>query len=79
MQTFALKGENKERVFKTIRTRFYPLLKSDPVDSLEELNKRFWHWLEEDYHRRVHASLDEKTPHMVIHSMPSLQRIIKVH
>lgn len=57
-----------ERFFKTVQTRFYPLLEADPVESLEELNERFWRWLEEDYHRRVHASLDGKTPHEVFHS-----------
>ena len=57
-----------ERFFKTVQTRFYPLLEADPVGSLEELNERFWRWLEEDYHRRVHASLDGKTPHEVFHS-----------
>ncbi|MFZ3580487.1 DDE-type integrase/transposase/recombinase, partial [Virgibacillus sp. DJP39] len=57
-----------ERIFKTIQTRFYPLLQADPVDSLEALNERFWRWLEEDYHRRVHASLDGKTPHEVYQS-----------
>jgi putative transposase len=56
-----------ERFFKTVQTRFYPLLEADPVGSLEELNERFWRWLEEDYHRRVHASLDGKTPHEVFH------------
>src|SRR5690606_14533965 len=57
-----------ERLFKTIQTRFYPLLKSDPAQSLEALNERFWQWLEEDYHRRPHASLDGKTPHEVFQS-----------
>lgn len=57
-----------ERFFKTVQTRFYPLLQADPAHSLEELNERFWRWLEEDYHRRVHASLEEKTPHEVFHS-----------
>ncbi|WP_080875216.1 IS481 family transposase [Oceanobacillus timonensis] len=57
-----------ERIFKTIQTRFYPLLQADPVDSLEELNERFWRWLEEKYHRRVHASLEGKTPHEVYQS-----------
>lgn len=57
-----------ERLFKTIQTRFYPLLQANPVHSLEELNERFWEWLEKDYHRRVHASLDGKTPHEVFHS-----------
>ncbi|MBW8352155.1 IS481 family transposase [Bacillus sp. IITD106] len=57
-----------ERFFKTVQTRFYPLLQANPVYSLEELNERFWLWLEEDYHRRVHASLEGKTPHGVFHS-----------
>ncbi|MGN8648395.1 IS481 family transposase [Gracilibacillus sp. HCP3S3_G5_1] len=68
-QPYDPKSKGKiERLFKTIQTRFYPLLKSDPVHSLEELNERFWQWLEEDYHRKPHASLDGKTPHEVFHS-----------
>jgi putative transposase len=57
-----------ERLFKTVQTRFYPLLQTEPAQSLEELNERFWRWLEEDYHRKVHASLEGKTPHEVFHS-----------
>ncbi|RKJ67380.1 IS481 family transposase [Butyricicoccus sp. 1XD8-22] len=57
-----------ERFFKTVQTRFYPLLQTDPVHSVEELNERFWRWLEEDYHRKVHASLEGKTPHEVFQS-----------
>lgn len=57
-----------ERLFKTVQTRFYPLLQAKPAQSLEELNERFWRWLEEDYHRKIHASLDGKTPHEVFHS-----------
>lgn len=45
-----------ERFFRTVRERFLPLL-PQPITSLEELNKSFWQWLEEDYHRRVHSSL----------------------
>ncbi|MCQ6282957.1 DDE-type integrase/transposase/recombinase [Bacillus sp. EB600] len=60
-----------ERLFKTVQTRFYPLLQIEPAQSLEELNERFWRWLEEDYHRRVHASLEGKTPHEVFHSQIS--------
>lgn len=51
-----------------MQTRFYPLLQAEPAHSLEEMNERFWRWFEEDYHRRVHASLDGKTPHEVFHS-----------
>lgn len=54
-----------ERFFKTVQTRFYPLLDMNPVHSLEELNERFWRWLEEDYHRNPHASLNGKTPHEI--------------
>src|SRR5690606_33635651 len=57
-----------ERLFRTIQTRFYPLLQSNHAHSLEELNERFWRWLEEDYHRRPHASLEGKTPHEVYQS-----------
>ena len=34
-----------------------PLL-SYPASSLDKLNRAFGKWLEEDYHRRVHSSLD---------------------
>ena len=54
-----------ERFFKTVQTRFYPLLDMNPVHSLEEMNERFWRWLEEDYHRKPHASLNGKTPHEI--------------
>jgi len=68
-QPYDPKSKGKiERLFKTVQTRFYPLLKSDPVHSLEELNNRFGRWLEEDYHRKPHASLGGKTPHQVFHS-----------
>lgn len=38
---------------------------------MEELNERFWQWPEKDYHRKVHASLEGKTPHEVFHSQMS--------
>lgn len=64
-----------ERFFKTVKTRFLPLLKLNPVDSIEELNQRFWQWLEEDYHRKVHASLD-MTPQDVFLSQVSRIRMV---
>jgi len=51
-----------ERFFRTVKTRFFSQLKMRPAKSLEELNERFWKWLEEDYHRKPHASLEGKTP-----------------
>ncbi|MED3647525.1 DDE-type integrase/transposase/recombinase [Halalkalibacterium halodurans] len=68
-QPYDPKSKGKiERFFKTVQTRFYPLLQVDPVHSLMKLNERFWQWLEKDYHRRSHASLDGKTPHEVFQS-----------
>lgn len=51
-----------ERYFGTCKTRFYTLLKAAPASSVEELNERFWRWLEAEYHRRPHASLEGKMP-----------------
>lgn len=68
-QPYDPKSKGKiERFFKTVQTRFYPLLQADPVKSLEKMNERFWQWLEGDYHRRSHASLDGKTPHEMFQS-----------
>lgn len=46
-----------ERFFRTVRMRFLSRLKVDEIKSLEELNLRFWQWLEEDYQRKIHSSL----------------------
>lgn len=51
-----------ERYFLTCKTRFYTLLEAEPARSIEELNERFWRWLEADYHRKPHASLGGKMP-----------------
>jgi transposase InsO family protein len=47
-----------ERFFGTVRRCFYPSLVNEPTNSLEELNKRFWEWLDQDYHRKVHAGIN---------------------
>jgi len=64
-----------ERFFGTVKTRFFPLLKQKPASSLDELNKRFWQWLEEDYHRKPHASLD-MTPQDMYLSQVSRIRMV---
>ncbi len=49
-------GKGKqERFFRTVKTRFLSTI--DTNLSLEELNERYWHWLDHDYHRREHSSL----------------------
>jgi transposase InsO family protein len=66
-----------ERWFRTVQTRFYPLLQIQSASSLEELNRRFWQWLEEDYHRKSHSSLDGKTPLNVYLSQVSRIRLVE--
>lgn len=46
-----------ERYFNTVRSRFLSRIDPTKLKSLEELNALYWQWLEEDYHRKVHASL----------------------
>jgi len=45
-----------ERFFLTVRKRFLSLLEPDTI-TIDELNLRFWRWLEEDYQRKIHSSL----------------------
>ncbi|SES71556.1 DDE-type integrase/transposase/recombinase [Anaerobranca gottschalkii] len=47
-----------ERFFLTMRKRFLPLLKEEDLTSIDNLNRKFWQWLEEDYHRKIHSSLN---------------------
>lgn len=52
-------GKGKiERFFRTVRLRFIPLLTDEDLSSIENLNNRFFQWLEEDYHRKKHSSID---------------------
>ena len=54
-------GKGKqERFFRTVRTRFLSTIDAENT-TLEDLNERYWRWLEEDYHRKKHSSLG-KTP-----------------
>jgi len=50
-----------ERFFSTVKKRFIPLLAKEDKSSLSNLNRAFFRWLEKDYHRKEHKSL-EKTP-----------------
>lgn len=56
-------GKGKqERFFRTVRMRFLPTLGPADFDSLEALNRRFWAWVEGEYHRAPHRGLDGETP-----------------
>jgi putative transposase len=51
-----------ERLFLTVRKRFLSQLDISDIKSLEDLNLRFWKWLDEDYHKKPHSSLNGLTP-----------------
>lgn len=46
-----------ERLFRTIRSQFIPL--STEAVSVEELNRRFSRWVEQEYHQRTHSSTNQ--------------------
>ena len=46
-----------ERFFRSVREQFLDTIEPAALRSLEQLNERFWHWLEHVYHRHEHSSL----------------------
>lgn len=51
-----------ERYFLRVQQDFQQRLALSPVTSLDELNARFWKWLEVDYHQRAHGGIEGQTP-----------------
>jgi transposase InsO family protein len=51
-----------ERFFRTVQMQFEAKLVFEPADSIEALNRRFWKWLEEEYHQREHSSMAGESP-----------------
>lgn len=56
-------GKGKqERFFRTVRMSFLPTLGPADFGSLDALNRRFWAWVEGEYHQSPHKGLDGTTP-----------------
>lgn len=51
-----------ERFFLTVQSDFEQRLLFEPARSLEELNERFWKWLQSEYHQRAHRALGGQSP-----------------
>lgn len=47
-----------ERFFRTVREQLLANLDRKQVLTLEDLNARLWAWIDNDYHRSVHSSID---------------------
>lgn len=46
-----------ERFFHTVRMRFLSQIDPSAIKDIDELNLRYWQWLEADYHQKVHSEL----------------------
>lgn len=56
-QPYSPEGKGKiERFFRTVREDFLAEPEVQKVQTLHELNKLFWGWLEVAYHQRLHSS-----------------------
>jgi len=76
-QPFVPQGRGKvERMFRTVRMRFLSGLDSGSIGSLDELNMRYFKWLEEDYVRKSHSSLGNMSPHDVLMSQVGHLRLV---
>lgn len=51
-----------ERFFLTVRKRFLSTLDLSSVEDIDDLNKRLFKWLDEDYLKKPHSSLNGLTP-----------------
>jgi len=75
-QPFVPRGRGKvERFFKTVRMRFLSTLDTSKLKSLDELNAKYFKWLEEDYKRKAHSELKGLSPHDVLMSQVENMRI----
>jgi len=48
-----------ERFFGTVRQSFLTELAHEKVDHLQQLNSKFWAWLEQEYHLTIHSATNE--------------------
>ena len=71
-QPFVPQGRGKvERMFSTVRMRFLSSLDSTLLKDVEDLNQRYFKWLEDDYKRKSHKGLNNLSPHDVFMSQIS--------
>lgn len=54
---YAPEGKGKiERFWGTCKSAFYPEAMNAGIETLDELNRFFWGWLDEQYHHKAHSS-----------------------
>jgi len=66
-QPFVPQGRGKvERMFNTVRMRFLSNLNPADIKDIDDLNQKYFRWLEEDYKHKAHGGLKGLTPHDVL-------------
>jgi transposase InsO family protein len=76
-QPFVPQGRGKvERIFGTVRMRFLSNLDPDSLKDIDDLNQRYFKWLEDDYKRKSHKGLNGLTPHDVFMSQISKVNLV---
>ena len=58
-------------MFSTVRMRFLSSLDASLLKDVDDLNQRYFKWLEDDYKRKSHKGLNNLTPHDVFMSQIS--------
>jgi len=76
-QPFVPQGRGKvERMFHTVRMRFLSSINPSTIKDLDDLNQRFFKWLEDDYKRKSHKGLNGLSPHDVFMSQVSKLKLV---
>lgn len=76
-QPYSPEGKGKiERFFRTVREHFLVELQHEKVEFLHQLNSKFWAWLEQEYHQKIHSTTNEipniRWRHNVTHFMRNI-------
>ena len=59
-KAYVPQGKGKvERFLRTLRMQFLNQIDIEKIKGLEDLNSRLWAWIEGEYHRTIHSSLNE--------------------
>ncbi|HQB64039.1 MAG TPA: DDE-type integrase/transposase/recombinase, partial [Sedimentibacter sp.] len=76
-QPFVPQGRGKiERMFRTVRMRFLSTLDRVVLKDLDDLNQRYFKWLEDDYKKKSHKGLNGLSPHDVFMSQVSKLKLV---
>jgi transposase InsO family protein len=68
-------GKGKiERFHRTVREGFLKEARHLKLETLEDLNRLFWAWLEEAYHHRVHTATGQRPAERFAHGPGTLRR-----